>query len=167
MAKAGDKDAKTAGKRSKMPLLLGIGLALAGGGGGFYAVNSGLVPGLDSQGAGAYPAGGESASTQSAGTADVAYVPIAPLLISINDGSNTHLRFRAQLEVAKARKAEVEALMPRIVDVLNGYLHAVEVSDLRDNSALVRLRAQMLRRVQVVAGADRVADLLIMEFVMS
>ena len=57
--------------------------------------------------------------------------------------------------------------MPRVVDVLNSYLRALEIDDLRGNAALVRLRAQMLRRVQTVIGRDRVNDLLIMEFVMN
>ena len=50
--------------------------------------------------------------------------------------------------------------MPRILDVLNSYLRAVELADLEDPSAMVRLRAQMLRRVQIVTGEGRVRDLL-------
>ena len=57
--------------------------------------------------------------------------------------------------------------MPRILDVLNTYLRAVEVRDLEEPAALVRLRAQMLRRVQVVTGEGRVRDLLVTEFVMN
>ncbi len=57
--------------------------------------------------------------------------------------------------------------MPRVIDVLNSYLRALETSDLADSTALVRLRAQMLRRVQIVTGGDRVHDLLIMEFVLN
>jgi flagellar FliL protein len=77
------------------------------------------------------------------------------------------LRFSAQLEVAEAYKAEVELLKPRVMDVLNGYLRAVEVTDLENPSALFKLRAQMLRRVQIVTGEGRVRDLLIIEFVLN
>lgn len=98
---------------------------------------------------------------------DVAFVPIEPLVISIGGTDVSHLRFRAQLEVRSTYREEVEKLMPRVVDVLNSYLRAVAVEDLSNNSALVRLRAQMLRRVQVVTGGDRVNDLLIMEFVLN
>ena len=49
----------------------------------------------------------------------------------------------------------------------NSYLRALELRDLEDPSALTRLRAQMLRRVQVVAGPERVNDLLVMEFVLN
>ena len=58
-------------------------------------------------------------------------------------------------------------LLPRILDVLNGYLRAVETADLENPSALVKLRAQMLRRVQIVTGEGRVRDLLVTEFVLN
>jgi flagellar FliL protein len=54
-----------------------------------------------------------------------------------------------------------------VVDVLNGYLRALEPREIEDPAALMRIRAQMLRRVQVVAGGDRVRDLLVMEFVVN
>lgn len=167
MAKDDEKGETQPKQRSKRPLLLGLLLALAGAGGGYYVIDAGLIP-LDpattnAAGPGA-PAGSAPAGK---GTADVAFVPVEPLVISLNDGKGTHLRFRAQLEVTPGREGEVKHLMPRIVDVLNGYLRAVDAGDLRNNASLVKLRAQMLRRVQVVAGRDRVGDLLIMEFVMN
>jgi flagellar FliL protein len=57
--------------------------------------------------------------------------------------------------------------MPRIQDVLNTYLRAVDVEDLEEPAALLRLRAQMLRRVQVVVGDGPVRDLLVTEFVLN
>ena len=57
--------------------------------------------------------------------------------------------------------------MPRVLDVLNTYLRAVDVRDLEQPSAIPRLRAQMLRRIQVVTGPDRVRDLLITEFILN
>ena len=96
------------------------------------------------------------------------FLAVDPLVISLGPGGgNSHLRFRAQLEVAPGQEEYVAALMPRVVDVLNSYLRAVELRDLENPSALVRLRAQMLRRVQVVVGDGRVKDLLVMEFVLS
>lgn len=157
--------------RPKLPLLLGLVLALAGGGGGFYAVYSGLIPGGAMQGNAAASHGGSTAGQEHedavAAMPDIAFVPIRPLVISLNSSQGTHLRFRAQLEVKSAYKSEVEHLLPRVVDVLNGYLRAIDLADLKNNAALVRLRAQMLRRVQVVTGGGRVSDLLIMEFVLN
>ncbi|MBC7477731.1 MAG: flagellar basal body-associated FliL family protein [Pseudorhodobacter sp.] len=99
---------------------------------------------------------------------DIAFVPLEPVTITLGEvAANIHLRFTAQLEVESARKDEVTLLVPRILDVLNGYLRAVEVSELGDPNALVRLRSQMLRRIQIVTGEGRVRDLLVTEFVLN
>jgi flagellar FliL protein len=151
-------------KGSKMPLVIGLVLALFGGGGGFFAVQMGVFGGShepndvahDEQAEGDVPA------------LSVSFVAIDPLIISLpSAGGRDHLRFAAQLEVVPAYVAEIEAIKPRIVDVLNGYLRAVELAELEDPAALMRLRGQMLRRVQIVAGEGRITDLLIMEFVLS
>lgn len=162
-------------KRSKLPMILGLALALAGGGGGFYAAYSGMIPFGDSHGADGPgdahdEAGGhgEGGAAQSEDLPDIAFVPVEPMVISLGAGADMqHLRFRAQLEVPSAHRRDVETLLPRVVDVLNSYLRALELSDIADAAALVRLRAQMLRRIQIVTGADRVNDLLIMEFVLN
>lgn len=145
-------------KRSKIPLVIGLVLALLGGGGGFVAVQSGVLPGFSGAGGAASPA---------ALPLNVAFVPLDPLVISLPaTQGRDHLRFSAQLEVPLVHRAEVEAIKPRIVDVLNGYLRAVDLAELEDPTALSRLRSHMLRRVQVVAGEGRISDLLIMEFVL-
>ncbi len=149
-------------KSSKLPMILGLVLALLGGGGGFMAVKMGLI-------GGSHPAEEAHATDEHPveSLPPVAFVPLDPLIISLPGAdSSTHLRFTAQLEVQPEYAAEVEAIKPRVVDVLNGYLRAVQTRDLEDPTALVRLRSQMLRRVQVVTGAGRVNDLLIMEFVL-
>ena len=62
---------------------------------------------------------------------------------------------------------EVTKLTPRVLDVLNSYLRAVDIAVLSDPPALIKLRAQMLRRIQLVTGEGRVRDLLILEFVLN
>jgi flagellar FliL protein len=151
-------------KKSKLPLILGLTLALVGGGAGFYATWSGMI------------LGGENATNTADGDpehvadpfADIAFVEIEPMIISVDSAPKQRLlRFRAQLEVPKNYQEDVTKLLPRVVDVLNSYLSALEVTDLESQAALTRLRAQMLRRVQVVTGQGRVNDFLIMEFVLT
>ena len=161
-----DQTAEIVPKRKKAPLIIGFVLALIGGGGGFYAAFTGLLPFLSAGDAAQDIASADGAPR--ADFSDVAFVPIKPLVISLAGNEKTrHLRFRAQLEVQSAQVSEIERLMPRIVDVLNTYLRALSVSDLEDRTALLRLRAQMLRRVQIVTGGDGINDLLIMEFVLN
>ena len=163
MSEEPEIEEETPKKSSKLPLIIGLVLAIAGGGGGFYAVQSGMLFGSDSPDMAEHEA---EAPAEVSEMPDVAFVPVDPLVISL-DGNGNHLRFRAQLEVRSAYTAEVEKLMPRVVDVLNNYLRALETEDLADSSSLTRLRAQMLRRVQIVTGGGRVNDLLIMEFVLN
>ncbi len=159
---AGDEVAPRKG--SRLPLILGLILAILGGGGGFMAVQTGLI-GVVSR-AEAVPAQKEPAAAEP--LPPIAFVPLDPFVISLAPSAeSSHLRFNAQLEVDPAYTDEVAELKPRILDVLNGYLRAVAVEDLQDPAALSRLRAQMLRRVQVVVGEGRVRDLLIMEFVLN
>ncbi|MEI4488131.1 flagellar basal body-associated FliL family protein [Frigidibacter sp. MR17.14] len=148
-------------KKSKLPLLLGAVLAVVLGGGSFFAVWSGMIL--------APSAGGEHAAAEPEvePMAETEFVALTPMVLSVGAESRRHLRFTASVEVGAARREEVEHLMPRILDVLNSYLRAVDARDLEDPTALVRLRSQMLRRVQVVTGEGRVRDLLITEFVLS
>ncbi|MGZ9812539.1 flagellar basal body-associated FliL family protein [Pseudoroseicyclus sp. H15] len=151
-------------KKSKLPLILGLVLALAGGGGGFFAVRAGLIGGShDSEGEAHVT--GEEADLPELGP--TAFLPMDPIVVNLPPGSaHSHLRFSAQLEVTPGFEADVTSVMPRITDVLNTYLRAVELEDMAETTALTTLRAQMLRRVQVITGEGRVRDLLIMEFVL-
>ncbi|MGB5865959.1 MAG: flagellar basal body-associated FliL family protein [Sulfitobacter sp.] len=147
--------------KSKLPLILGLVLALAGGGGGFYATWSGMILGAQT----AYAETPEKDEMKDA-FSNISFIEVDPLVISVNaQPAQKLLRFRAQLEVPKSHAEDVTKLLPRVVDVLNSYLRALELADLEDQAGLMRLRAQMLRRVQTVTGPERVNDLLIMEFV--
>ena len=150
---------------SRLPLIIGLVLAVAGGAGGFLAVREGLLPigsGIVSSSPDIAPNEDDAPDYSS-----LVYVPIEPLVVSYaEDGRSRHLRFRAELEVPDGEAGEVTRLMPRVIDVLNTYLRALRISDLEETTALLRLRAQMLRRVQTVVGHERVNDLLVMEFVL-
>lgn len=142
-----------------MPLIAGLVLACLAGGGGFHAARTGLI------------AGGEEPAPEGAGIAplpEVGFVPIAPLVISLGPASNSrHLRFTGELEVPLDFVGDVTRMMPRVLDVLNSYLRAVDARQFEDPGALLRLRAQMLRRVQLVVGDGRVRDILVTEFVLN
>ncbi|MAU53571.1 MAG: flagellar basal body protein FliL [Roseovarius sp.] len=150
-------------ERSRLPLILGLGLAVLGGAGGFLAVRAGLVPFAD------HPpdAAAGAPAPHAVDLAHLVFVPVEPLIVSYAEAERSrHLRFRAELEVPAAEASEVARVMPRVVDVLNTYLRALRLADLEERSALLRLRGQMLRRVQAVVGEGRVNDLLVMEFVL-
>lgn len=154
-------------KKSKLPLILGLVLALAGGGGGFMAVQMGLIGGSGGE-EHAEDGHGDEPTDDLPDLGPATFVPLDTIIVNLpNHSGHEILRFSAQLEVSPTHLQDVEAVRPRIVDVLNSYLRAVDIVDLEDPTALVRLRSQMLRRVQVVTGEGRVSDLLIMEFVLN
>jgi len=150
-------------KKTKMPLFIGLILALVGGGGSFYATWSGMILASENE----HNVENDKREIKDP-FADIAFVEIDPMVISIEAYPERRLlRFRAQLEVPKDYQEDVTKVLPRVVDVLNSYLRALEVSDLETQAALTRLRAQMLRRIQIVTGEGRVNDFLIMEFVLT
>lgn len=154
-------------RSSRKGLITGVVLLLAAAGGSYVAAGrvfggSGTAPIGESHAEGEPDAIAEPHRT---GT-EVAFVPLDPMLVSLA-GSDRHLRFAAQLEVPPAYASEVAQLAPRLVDTLQDYLRAVGADQLGQADALLRLRSQMLRRLQMVAGPDRVTDLLIMEFVLN
>ena len=112
--------------------------------------------------------GGEEKGAQVNLSDDLAFVPIEPMTVSVGGPSvRRHLRFRAELEVDPAGQADIEKLLPRVVDVLNTYLQSLSIAEIEDPSALLTLRSQMRRRIDLVVGGDRVHDLLVMEFVLN
>jgi flagellar FliL protein len=148
-------------KGGMLALVAGLGAGALLGGGAFYAVYADLVSVERLMARFDRPA---SVAALDA----IGFVPLDPIVIALPPGGTLrHMRFVGQLEVVPDHAAEVVALMPRIQDVLNTYLRAVEVRDLEQPAATVWLRAQMLRRVQVVTGEGRVRDLLITEFVLN
>lgn len=159
-------------KSGKKPLMIGLVLAVAGAAAGYFGVTMGLIP----IGQAAAPAGEHAKADHADGAhddspgdlPDVAFVALEPIILSLSEsGTIRHLRFRAQLEVEAAYEQDVAAILPRVTDVLNSYLRAIDPADLGDSLALTRLRAQMLRRIQIATGKGRVRDLLIMDFVLN
>ena len=147
-------------KRSKKPLLIGLVLALLLGGGGFYATWSGMILGNADH--------AEAEHATPGPLSGIAFVPLQTMVVSLGpDSTSQYLRFTAQLEVVDSSAADVTLLAPRILDVLNSYLRAIDTASIEDPQAMARLRAQVLRRIQIVTGEGRVRDLLITEFVLN
>lgn len=163
-------------KKKSKPLLLALVGALALGGGSFYGVYSGLIPlpfGGDPQGGeedGAHAVDDSKGKTKAKHDqmALPAFVPVETLLVSLAPDANAkHLKISLQIEADPAQAAILAELQPRIVDVLNTFLRAVDTETFEQPRSMARLRAQMLRRVQLVSPPGSVRDVLIQEFVLN
>ena len=99
---------------------------------------------------------------------DVAFVNLEPLVISLGPNANSdYLKISITLETTGSEIKAVEHLKPKFRDVLNTYLRAVNESDLVEPAAMIRLRAQMLRRIQLIAPHGAVENVLITDFVLN
>jgi flagellar FliL protein len=96
------------------------------------------------------------------------FVMLDPLVISLGpDSRSKHLRVTLAIDAAPGRGPEVQSVIPRVVDILQGFLRAVDEREFEIPRSMDRLRAQMLRRVQLVTPVGAVQDLLIQEFVLN
>ena len=114
------------------------------------------------------PAAGGEAKKQTKSYEDIAFVNLEPLVVTLGPNAQSeYLKISISLETTNDNVKKVEHLRPKFRDVLNAYLRAVDEKDLIEPFAMTRLRAQMLRRMQVVASSDVVTDVLITDFVLN
>lgn len=99
---------------------------------------------------------------------DIVFVNLEPMVVTLGpNATSKYLKISISIETTKDHVKTVERLAPRFRDVLNTYLRAVDEKDLVEPFAMTRLRAQMLRRMQVAASSDAVSDVLITDFVLN
>ena len=62
-------------------------------------------------------------------------------------------------------KPGLQVLMPRVVDQFQGYLRELRVDDLHGSAGVVRLKEELLRRINVAAAPFPVRDVLLKEMI--
>ena len=163
MANADVAEVETPPKKGKLGTVIVLVVALVAAGGGFFAAFSGMIP---LGGSSEVHAESDAEAPLKALGSNV-YVELDPLVVNIRSSSKYQLlKFVGQLEVKPDHAADIESIKPRLMDVMNTYLNALEAARFEDPIALIKLRAQLLRRLQVISGEGRIEDLLIMEFIL-
>jgi flagellar FliL protein len=93
------------------------------------------------------------------------YIQLQPITVTLQQNNGAQLaRARMALKVPAAEAEAVEEARPEIVDQINRFLPTIDEEDLSASAGLYRLRAEILRRVRLVDGGERVQDVLITEF---
>lgn len=98
----------------------------------------------------------------------VAYYDMPDIVVNIQtaDGSPTYLKLAVSLELDSIEeKPGLQALMPRVVDQFQGYLRELRMDDLHGSAGVVRLKEELLRRVNVAAAPYPVRDVLLKEMI--
>ena len=94
----------------------------------------------------------------------VAFAPVPDILVNIqsNDGTPQYLKLSVKLEMENdLATTGVTALMPRLVDQFQAYLRELRVDDLKGSAGVLRLKEELLRRVNVAAAPYKVRDVLL------
>ena len=98
----------------------------------------------------------------------VAFSDMQDILVNIqsNDGTPAYLKLGVSLELEDdAQKAAIQPLMPRITDQFQAYLRELRLDDLKGSAGVLRLKEELLRRVNVAAAPYHVRDVLLKEMI--
>jgi flagellar FliL protein len=98
----------------------------------------------------------------------VAFSDMQDILVNIqsNDGTPAYLKLGVSLELEdEEQKKAMEPLMPRITDQFQAYLRELRLDDLKGSAGVLRLKEELLRRVNVAAAPYKVRDVLLKEMI--
>ncbi len=98
----------------------------------------------------------------------VAFFDVPDILVNIQtpDGSAAYLKLSVALELdSDLEKPGLQVLMPRLVDQFQSYLRELRIDDLKGSEGVVRLKEELLRRVNASAAPYHVRDVLLKEMI--
>ena len=144
-------------KKTLMIAVPALVLLLGGGGAGAYFF---LLKGHDEA--------GEHAKAEEAPLTppQVAFSDIEKLTVNIQGASDTpaYLQLSVALELENdEQKKAMEALLPRVRDQFQAYLRELRLEDLKGSAGVLRIKEELLRRVNVAAAPYHVRDVLLKE----
>ena len=97
---------------------------------------------------------------------NVLFYDLPEMLVNLNTGGKqtNYLKIKVSLEVeSEAMLAQLEALLPRVVDNFQVYLRELRVEDLNGSAGLYRLKEELLVRVNTAIKPHKVKDVLFRE----
>ena len=106
----------------------------------------------------------------SEGPDGVTFYTLPDMVVNLQsaDGRPTHLKLKLTLEMHDAALAEhLQAEMPRMQDMFQGFLRELRPDDLAGSAGSFQLRAEILRRVNLIAAPGKVDAVLIEEMLVN
>ncbi len=98
----------------------------------------------------------------------VAFYDMPDMVVNIQsgDGNPAYLKLSVALELTGAdEKAGIAPLLPRVVDQFQGYLRELRVDDLKGSAGVLRLKEELLRRINVATAPFAVKDVLLKQMI--
>ena len=111
-----------------------------------------------------------AAGTIAAGPDGVTFYTLPDLIVNIQspDGRPTYLKLKLTLEMKDASLAShLQGEAPRMQDMFQGFLRELRPEDLAGSAGSYQLRAEILRRVNLIAAPGKVDAVLIEEMLVS
>ena len=145
-----------------IPALLAV---LLGIGGGVYFL---MLPGGEKTAE-------EEAATENVQTAaarlpaaEATFFDIPDIIVNIQTADSTpaYLKLSVALELDKGEvNMTVEPVLPRIIDQFQTYLRELRVEDIKGSAGVMRLKEELLRRVNLAVAPTPVRDVLLKEMI--
>ena len=98
----------------------------------------------------------------------VSFYDVPDILVNVQsaDGTPAYLKLSLALELdAEAERPGIQVLMPRLIDQFQSYLRELRIDDLKGSAGVLRLKEELLRRVNVAAEPYHVRDVLLKEMI--
>jgi flagellar FliL protein len=147
-------------------IVLGGLLVVLGGGGGAYYFLGGAPAG--EHGEAATAEGGHGAPSHELPPEHAAFFDVPDIVVNIQSADSTpaYLKLAVSLELdGPEARAAIEPVMPRVVDQFQTYLRELRVDDVRGSMGVMRLKEELLRRVNLAAAPTPVRDVLLKEMI--
>ena len=99
---------------------------------------------------------------------NITFYDMPDIIVNIQsvDATPAYLKLQVALELdSPEQKAGIDALKPRIVDQFQGYLRELRLDDLKGSAGVVRLKEELLRRINASAAPYRVRDVLLKQMI--
>ena len=150
-------------RKLRIVAVAGLLVVLGGGGAAFYFFGM-------SSGKPADEAAAESVKTETdkLPAAQAAFFDIPDIIVNIQtpDSTPAYLKLSVALELDKIEaKATIEPVLPRIIDQFQTYLRELRVEDIRGSAGVMRLKEELLRRVNLAVAPTPVRDVLLKEMI--
>ena len=145
----------------------GLLVVLAGGGGAYSFLGSGAPADEHAEGAPA-EAGHHGATPSELPSEHAAFFDVPDIVVNIQTADSTpaYLKLAVALELDSAEaKAAIEPVMPRVIDQFQTYLRELRVEDVRGSMGVMRLKEELLRRVNLAVAPTPVRDVLLKEMI--
>ena len=100
--------------------------------------------------------------------AQASFFDIPDIIVNIQtpDASPAFLKLSVALELDKAdEKMAIEPVLPRVIDQFQTYLRELRVEDVRGSAGVMRLKEELLRRVNLAVAPTPVRDVLLKEMI--